>query len=120
VEYKPILDKHAGFVDLKIGDFKYLGMITYVASRQEIVESGADTLGRIWKIVWEQDGSDIVNKSELTKADGTTQKLQHVYTKIDNDTFKVKLYEVTAGGSRASEPREQVTFKRQKPAEKAK
>ena len=105
LEYKPILDKHAGSVDMKIGDFKYFGMITYAASRQEVVEFGADTLGRTWKIVWEQDGSDLVNKSELTKADGTTQKLQHVFTKIDNDTFKAKLYAVGADGSRGSEPR---------------
>jgi len=120
LEYKPILDKHAASVDMKIGDFKYFGMITYVASRQEVVEFGADTLGRTWKIVWEQDGSDLVNKSELTKPDGATQKLQHVFTKIDNDAFKVKLYGVGAGGSREGEPREQVTFKRQKPAPQTK
>ncbi len=116
LEYKPILEKHAGFTDLRIGDFRYFGIITYAANRQEIVESGADTLGRTWKMVWGQDGSDIVNKSELTKADGTTQKLQHVFAKIDNDTFKGKLYALTADGSRTSEPVEQVTFKRQKPA----
>ena len=116
VEYKPILDKHAGSVDLKLGDFKYYGLITYVASRQEVVEFGADTLGRTWKIVWEQDGSDLVTKSDCTKADGTTVKLQHVYTKIDNDAFKVKLYRGRDGWQPRGEPREQVTFKRQKPA----
>jgi hypothetical protein len=119
LEYKPILDKHAGSVDLKIGDFKYLGLITYAASRQEVVESGADTLGRLWKMVWEQDGSDLVTKSQVTKPDGEAQKLQHVYKKIDNDTLNVKLYGVAADGSRTSEPLEQVTFKRQKPTEKA-
>ena len=119
VEYRSILDKHAGSVDLKLGDFKYLGIITYAANRQEVVEFGADTLGRTWKIVWEQDGSNLVNKSQVTKPDGTAQKLQHVYTKIDNDTFNVKLYGIAADGTRTSEPLEQVTFKRQKPAEKA-
>ena len=119
LEYKSILDKHAGFTDLKIGDFRYLGIITYAASRQEVVEFGADSMGRTWKLVWEQDGSDLVNKSELTKADGTTQKFQHVFTKVNNDEFKAKLYSIEADGSRGSEPREQVTFKRQKPAEKA-
>ena len=120
LEYKPILNKHAASVDMKIADFKYFGMITYAASRQEVVEFGADTLGRTWKIVWEQDGSDLVNKSELTKPDGTTQKFQHVFTKIDNDTFKAKLYAVGADGSRSSEPVEQVTLKRQKPATQTK
>jgi hypothetical protein len=116
LEYKSILDKHAASVDMKIADFKYFGMITYAASRQEVAEFGADTLGRTWKIVWEQDGSDLVNKSELTKPDGTTQKLQHVFTKIDNDTFKAKLYAIGADGNRGSDPIEQVTLKRQKPA----
>ncbi len=119
VEYKSILDKHAGSVALNLGDFKYLGIVTYAANRQEVVEFGADTLGRTWKIVWEQDGSALVNKSQVTKPDGTTQKLQHVYTKIDSDTFNVKLYGIATDGSRGSEPLEQVTFKRQKLAEKA-
>ncbi len=114
MEYKPVLDKHAASVGMKIGDFKYFGMITYVTSRQEVVEFGADTLGRTWKMVWEPQGSDLVNKTELTKPDGTMQKLQHVFTKIDNDAFKAKLYPIAADGSRASEPREQVTLKRQK------
>jgi hypothetical protein len=116
LEYQPILDKHAASVDRKIGDVKYLGLIMYAASRQEVVEFGVDTLGRIWKTVWEQAGGDLVNKSELTKPDGTTQRLQHVFTKIDKDTFKVKLYNVGADGSRESEPREQVTFKRKEQA----
>ncbi len=118
LEYKPILEKHAGSTDLRIGDFRYFGIITYAASRQEVVEFGADTQGRTWKLVWGQDGDGIVNKTEVTKADGTTQKLQHVFTKIDNDAFKAKLYTIEASGSRASEPVEQVTFKRQKQAEK--
>jgi hypothetical protein len=116
LEYKPVLDKHAASVDMKIGDFRYTGLITYAPSRQEVVEFGADTQGRIWKLVWQQEGSDLVTKSELTQADGTTQKFQHVLTKIDNDAFKAKLYGLTADGSRTSEPVEQVTFKRQKPA----
>jgi hypothetical protein len=116
LEYKSILDKHAGFVDLKVGDLRYFGIITYAASRQEVVEFGADTQGRTWKLVWGQDGDDIINKTELTKADGTTQKFQHVFTKVSNDEFKAKLYMIEADGSRGSEPVEQVTFKRQKPA----
>jgi hypothetical protein len=115
LEFKPILDKHAASVEAKIGDIKYASLITYVASRQEIVEFGADSMGRVWKGVWEQDGSDLVYKSECTRPDGVAMKLQHVYAKIDNDTVKVKLYAIGADGSRGSEPREQATFKRQKP-----
>ncbi len=116
LEYKPVLDKHAASVDMKISDFKYTGLITYVPSRQEVVEFGADTQGRTWKMVWGQDGSDLAAKTELTKADGKTEKYQHVFVKIDNDTFKGNLYTLAADGSRTSEPVEQVTFKRQKPA----
>ncbi len=116
LEYQPILDKHAASVDMKIGGFRYTGLITYAPSRQEVVEFGADTRGRTWKMVWAQDGSDLAARTEVTQADGTTQKFQHVFAKIDNDTFKGKLYALTADGSRGSDPVEQVTFKRQKPA----
>lgn len=120
LEYRPLLDQHAGSVELKTGDLKYFGLVTYVASRQEVAEFGVDTRGRSWKIVWEPDGSNLVSKSEMTGPDGTTVKLLHVYTKIDNDSFNVKLYAVGADGSRGAEPLEQVTFQRQKPAAPAK
>ncbi len=120
LEYQPILDKHAASVDMKIGDFRYTGLITYALSRQEVVEFGADTRGRTWKMVWAPDGGDLAAKTEVTQADGTTQKFQHVFAKIDNDTFKGKLYTLTADGSRGSEPVEQVTFNRQKPAAQTK
>lgn len=116
LEYKPALDKHAASANMKIGDFRYTSLITYAPSRQEVAEFGADTQGRTWKMVWQQEGSDLVAKSELTQADGTTLKLQHVFTKTSNDEFKAKLYTMEANGSRGSEPVEQVTFKRQKPA----
>ncbi len=119
LEYQPILEQHAASMDMKIGDFRYTGLITYALSRQEVVEFGADTRGRTWKMVWAQDGSDLAAKTEVTQADGTTQKFQHVFVKVDNDTFTGKLYALTAEGSRTAEPVEQVTFKRQKPAEKA-
>jgi len=114
LECQPILDGHGVTVNMKMGSFQYLGLITYAASRQEAMESGVDTLGRTWKMTYEQDGSDLVGQSEVTKPDGATQKLRQVYTKIDNDTFNVKLFGVAADGSRMGEPLEQVTFKRQK------
>jgi hypothetical protein len=120
LEYKPILNMHAAQTDVKIGDFKYMGIIMYVASRQEIVQIGVDSMGGAWKGTWEQDGSDALNKIEYTKPDGTTVKLQHVYVKINDDGLKVKQYDVGADGSRGSPSRDDLTFKRQKPAAQAK
>jgi len=120
LEYKPILDKHAASVDVKIGDFKYLGMIMYVASGQEIVQIGADNMGGIWKGTWEQDGSNALNKIEYTKPDGTTVKLHHVYAKADSDALTVTQYDVGAEGSRGSQSRGDLTFKRPKPATQTK
>jgi len=116
VEYKPILDQHAAQADVKIGDFKYFGIIMYVPARGEITQFGADSIGGIWKGTWEQDDNDAANKIEYTKPDGTAVKIQHVYSKTDNDVMKVREYPVETGGSRASQPREELTFKRQKAA----
>jgi hypothetical protein len=116
LEFKPILNMHAALADVTVGDAKYLVMITYVASRQEVVDFGVDNSGGMWKGTWEQEGSDAVNKIEYTQPDGKSWKMQHVYVKINNDEMKVKQYEVGTDGSHAAEPRRDLTFKRQKPA----
>ncbi len=114
LEFKPILSMHAAQTDVKLGDFRYLGLITYVPSRQEVVDFGIDNSGGTWKGTWEQDGSDAVNRIEYTRPDGTSWKLHHVYVKINSDEMKVKRYKVGTDGSRADESRD-LTFKRQKP-----
>jgi hypothetical protein len=115
LEHKPILDKHAAQVDVKIGDFQYEGIVMYVPARQEILQIGADNMGGTWKGTWEEDYEGAVHKVAVTRADGTTQKMQLVYIKGDNDTLKTKEYPVDTSGERASTPRDELTFKRQKP-----
>jgi uncharacterized protein (TIGR03067 family) len=46
--------------------------------------------------------------------DGTMQIMDHVYIKVDNNSFKVKEYPVEAGGFRASQAKGETIFKRQK------
>ena len=116
VEYKPILDQHAAFADVKIGDFKYVGLIMCVPTRQEITQVGADSAGGSWKGTWEQDGSDALNRLEYTGADGTVRRIQHVYSRESAGGFKVREYAVEAGGGRAATPRQELTFKPQKAA----
>ena len=41
--------------------------------------------------------------------------MEHVYVKVDDGSFKIKQYAVEAGGYRASTPRGELIFKRQKP-----
>ncbi len=114
LEHKPILDKHAAQVDVKIGDFQYRGIVLYVPARQEILQIGADNMGGTWNGTWEQDYEGAVHKVAVTRADGTTQKMQLVYIKGDNDTLKTKEYPVDASGERSATPRGELTFKRQK------
>jgi len=115
LETKPILDKHAALMDVKIGEFKYLGIVMCAPARQEITQVGADTFGGVWKGTWGQDPDGAACRWEYTKADGSTQKLEQVFIKGDNDTLKVKQYDVAASGARTSEPRDEIVFKRQKP-----
>ncbi len=113
LENKLILDKHAALMDVRIGDFQYRGLMMYVPSRQEILQVGADNTGGSWKSTWDEGAEGPVHKIERTRADGTRQKMEHVYVKVDNDTFMVKEYLVETGGYRAFEPRGEITFKRQ-------
>jgi uncharacterized protein (TIGR03067 family) len=114
LEYKWILDKCAMCVNVKMGDFKYHGMIMLVTSREEIVQLGADNMGGTWDGTWTEDSDGAVNRNQRIDTDGTTQTMDMVYIKIDNDSFKVKQYAVESDGWRASESRGELNFKRQK------
>lgn len=117
LENQPILDSHAALMTVRIGDFQYRGMVMYVPMKQEVVQTGADNVGGSWKSMWEEGDEGPVHKIVYTKPDGTTQKMEHVYVKVDGDTFRVKEYAVEASGARASEPRAVLTFNRQKAAQ---
>jgi uncharacterized protein (TIGR03067 family) len=113
LEYKWILDKSAICANVKMGDFKYHGMIMFVPSKEEIVQIGADNMGGTWKGTWDEDYEGVVNRNQRLDTDGTTETMDMVYSKVDNDTFKVKQYPVESG-YRASQARGELTFKRQK------
>lgn len=114
VEYKWILDKYAMCVNVTIGEFKYHGLIMFVPSREEIIQIGADNMGATWNGTWGEDYEGAVNRNVRTEPDGTTQTMDMVFIKVDNNSFKVKEYSVESGGYRASQARGETTFKRQK------
>jgi uncharacterized protein (TIGR03067 family) len=116
LEYKWILDKYAMSVNLKMGDFKYQGMIMLVPSSEEIIQIGADNMGGTWNGTWTEDYDGAVNRNKRLDTDGTTQTMDMVYVKVDNNSFKVKQYAVESDGWRASQARGELTFKRQKAA----
>ena len=114
LEYKWILDKCAMCINLKMGDFKYHGMIMFVSSSEEIIQLGADNMGGTWNGTWADDSEGAVNRHQRLDADGTTRTMDHIYIKVDNNNFKVKQYAVDEDGSRASQTRGELNFKRQK------
>jgi len=113
LEYKWILDKNAMCVNVVMGDFKYHGMIMFMPSREEVVQLGADNMGGTWKGTWAADYDGTFNRNERLDTYGTTESMDMIYIKLDNDTFKVKQYPVE-NSSRSSRLRSEMTFKRQK------
>ena len=111
LEYKWILDKCAMCVNLTMGDFKYHGLIMGMLSREEIVQVGADNMGGTWKGSWGEDYDGAVNRNERLDPYGSTQTMDMVFIKINNDSFKVKQYSVESG-YRSSTPIGETTFKR--------
>ncbi len=109
LEHSWTLDKHAALVDLKMGNFAYHGMIVCIPSRQEIIQVGADNMGGLWQGTWEQSYDGASHRIEYTGADGSTRKMEHVYSRTDGDTFQVKEY-----SGQSFELRRTLTFKRQK------
>jgi len=115
LEYKWILDKCTMCVDVKIGDFKYHGLVMLVPSREEIIQIGADNMGGTWNGSWTEDYDGAVNRNQRLDPDGTTRTIDHVYIKVDNNSFKVKEFPVESG-YRSSQASGETTFKRQKAA----
>ena len=113
LEYKWILDKNAMCVNLMMGDFKYHGMIMFMPSKEEVVQLGADNMGGTWNGTWGEDYDGAVNRNQRLDTYGTTETMDMVFIKVNNDSFKVKQYSVESG-SRASQPVGELTFKRQK------
>jgi len=113
LEYKWILDKSAMCVNVNMGDFKYHGMIMFVPSKEEIVQLGADNMGGTWNGTWGDDYEGAVNRNQRLDSDGTTETMDMVFIKVDNNSFKVKQYSVE-NGYRATQARGETTFKRQK------
>ena len=113
LEYKWILDKRAMCVNVKIGDFKYHGLIMFVPSREEVIQIGADNMGGTWNGTWGEDYDGAVNRNERIERDGTTETMDLVFIKVDSNSFKLKEYTVESG-SRASQASGETIFKRQK------
>jgi hypothetical protein len=114
LNWKWTLDKNAIVVDLKTDEFSYLGMVAFNAPKEEVIQFGADSMGRTMKGTWGEDYEGAALKSEVLGPYGSPEKTEHVFSKVDNDAFKVKEYAVESDGWRASSPRGEVTFKRQK------
>ena len=114
VEYKWILDKYAICVNVNIGDFKYHGLIMFVPSREEVIQIGVDNMGGTWNGTWAEDYEGAVNRNQRLEADGTTETMDMVFIKFDNNSFKVKEFSVEDSGYRASQARGETIFKRQK------
>lgn len=114
LEYKWILDKNAILMTAKIGELKYQGIIMYAPYTQQVTQIGADNKGGTMKGTWGEDYEGVSHRIEYLKADGTTEKLEHVHIAIDNDSFKIKEYAIESDGWRASQPNGELTFTRVK------
>jgi hypothetical protein len=120
-EQKWILDRHAGLVDLKMGDFKYAGLIMLKPGSDEVVQLGADNKGGTWKGTWTEDYAGAVQRMEHTDPYGEVNKAEVVHSKVDADTMTVAMYGLDDSGSRNAESWGKLTYKRKaaKPSGKA-
>jgi len=114
LNWKWALDKNAIMLELKTDESSYIGMIAFNASGEEVIQFGADNRGRTMKGTWGEGYQGATLRSEILMPDGASEKIEHVFSKVDGNSLKVVEYAVESDGWRASSPRGQVTFKRQK------
>jgi hypothetical protein len=114
LEWKWALDKHIMLVEVKAGEYRSHSMIMYVASRDEVIEVGADNQGGTERGRWSAEGDDAVVRSEETNVYGQVEKSEGVVSKMDADTMKITLYGVDENDNRATESLWALTLKRQR------
>jgi hypothetical protein len=114
VAWKWELDKNMVGVYLKWPNYEYRGMIFYIPAEDKIVQVGVDNHGGNGKGIWENGGSRAIHKYEHTGADGQTNKMGMVHSKVDNDTMKVEVYEIQSTGELGESPAFTTQYNRQK------
>lgn len=120
VTYKWAVENHVISVEYKASnDFTYRGLIFYKATEDKIVHIGADNLGGIWECTWDTDGRRAIMNFTNTTADGQILRGSAANSRIDADTKKVEMY-LFQGGELGDKPVSTTTYKRKKPAKKAK
>jgi hypothetical protein len=121
VTYKWELDKCMLSVQVKWPNYEYRGMIFYVPAEEKVIQVGVDNQGGNGKGLWEAEGNKAVHRYEHTGADGQTNKMGMVHSRVNDDTMKVEVYEVSSDGTFGQSPAFTTQYKRQKeqPAPKA-
>ena len=114
VIYKWELDKHMLSVHLKWPNYEYRGMIFYVPAEDRIIQVGVDNRGGNGKGLWDAEGNKAVHRYEHTDAEGQTNKMGMVHSRVDNDTMKVEVYEVSGDGTFGQSPAFTTEYKRRK------
>ena len=115
LEYKWELNKNLIMMQLKWPNFEYRGMIFFMPAKEEVVQVGVDNAGGNGKGTWEAVGQKAVLKHEHTGLYGEISRMGFAHSKVDAETMKMEIYEMSSDGELAEEPGITIEFKRQKP-----
>ena len=115
LEYKWELNKNLISMQLKWPNFDYRGMIFYSPAKDEVVHVGVDNAGGNGKGVWEPVGEKVILKYEHTGPYGEINRMGFGHSKVDAETMKTEIYELSSDGELAEQPGITMAFKRQKP-----
>ena len=112
VVYNWQCDKHLVTINLRWPDYEHRGMLFYAPDKNEVVQIGVDNKGSTWQGTWDVDGDKARVRIEQTKADGQTQRMAIVYSKVDARTMKTDVYAVDETGKLTGEPRATLQYTR--------
>ena len=114
IEFKWALKNHVISMHFKGFDFEYHGIIIFDAAKQEVVQIGVDNRGRTSKGTWMAEYGEATMKSESTDEYGDVSRMGLVYSNVDAQTMKSKLYDVSAYGELSDQSSFTLEYKRQK------
>ena len=114
MEFKWEIKSHILSTHFKGLGFEYHGIIFFNASEEQVVQIGVDSTGGNGKGTWEAEYGKAIMKSEHTGEYGEVSRMGFVYSNVDANTMKSKLYTLDEYGTLGDEPGMTLEYKRQK------
>jgi hypothetical protein len=97
LSYQWAVKGNAMISSFKMGERESLGIIYLDMDAQQGKQISVDSRGQVTKAIWESEYGDAISRTKMTDEYGQKTDVGIAYSKVDESTIKVALYELNNG-----------------------